>query len=537
MNSILFGHTSRSGERRRPACRPRRPAKGIPDVPRETQPSPEASAGRLRGTAGGTPALPGIIRNSLRALVVILIMTTTASAQEEEPSHLRYTVPKGWTHAGDGKTLIPPGKNVAVTFGASTPFAGTAEEWIEQYWTALTLELKTLSGPPAAPNGQFLARIGAFQQADGSQAWLCLNTLVKNGRGEAVVFVAATDKEFGEHLPAFRDMLQGVSVGAPPETRDSTANPATATPPAQGSAPIAEGSKPTTLNRPDNSGRAPTLKDYEFIAPARWQTHHNPDHIVLTQSAEPMACKIQILAPQPSSGDLEQDAKSVFATMYPGWQPTRRGEQQYVLTRGFLAKGLEYFMMEAQMSATDAAGHYLVEDGAAVVVRAGQQIVIIAARHGALMAHSDCQNQYDTWRRFFNSFTVKGAAAVDPAATNATERIIGVWSQSGGGAIGEYVFAANGHFGRAGGLGSSSTRADDRYEYLHIRSHAWDGDGTYVLSGSELTLRGRGDDQPERMRFRFEQANHGGTGWKDRLWLLKAGRLGEIEVCYEKKAE
>jgi hypothetical protein len=118
---------------------------------------------------------------------------------------------------------------------------------------------------------------------------------------------------------------------------------------------------------------------------------------------------------------------------------------------------------------------------------------------------------------------------------NAAERIVGVWSQSGGGAIGDYVFAANGHYAVASGLGSSSTSRDDRYEHLHIRSHAWSGDGTYAISGWQLLFRGRDGDEPQRVPFRFEQVNHGGTGWKDRLWLLKTDEHGRSEVCYEQK--
>ena len=38
------------------------------------------------------------------------------------------------------------------------------------------------------------------------------------------------------------------------------------------------------------------------------------------------------------------------------------------------------------------------------------------------------------------------------------------------------------------------------------------------------------------MRFRFEEVNHGGTGWKDRLWLLTRDSAGEVEVCYEKRS-
>lgn len=282
-------------------------------------------------------------------------------------------------------------------------------------------------------------------------------------------------------------------------------------------------------------GQVPMLHDYEFTAPDGWQTQNQPDHLLLSQSADPMGCVIQILPPQPSSGNLEQDANAVFEMMYRGWHYQKAGEGQQALSRGVLPKGLPYCMKEASMSATGPDGRYHLEEGAALVIQAGDQVAIVAVRHRSVLAHNDCLNRYETWRRFFNSFTVRGATTVAPETGKAAERIVGVWSQSGGGAIGDYVFAANGHYAVAGGLGSSSTSRDDRHEYLHLRSHAWSGDGTYTIAGGQLLLRGRGGDEPQRMPFRFEQVNHGGTGWKDRLWLLKTDVHGRTEVCYEKK--
>src|SRR5690606_7648711 len=114
-----------------------------------------------------------------------------------------------------------------------------------------------------------------------------------------------------------------------------------------------------------------SLADYEFIAPAHWQEHRAPEQIILTQSAEPLACRIQILPLQPTSADLESDVKAVFSLMYPNFTYSRSGAQQYTLSRGFLPKGLEYCMMEAAMSLTTPDGGHHAEDGAALVIRAG----------------------------------------------------------------------------------------------------------------------------------------------------------------------
>jgi len=282
-------------------------------------------------------------------------------------------------------------------------------------------------------------------------------------------------------------------------------------------------------------GKALTLSDYEFIPPQNWQVLKNPDYFLLSQTPDQSGCMILIFAPQPSSGNLEQDAKAVFESMYRGWNYAKSGEQQYRLVKGILPAGHDYYMIEASMAATNSAGQYLLEDGVAMVVKANNQIAIIAVRHRGLLAHIDCLNKYNTWRRFFNSFKINRVSLASESLPNDKERIIGIWSQSESGAISEYTFAANGHYAFGGSLGSTWTHSDTNNEYLYIRTHSFQGDGNYSIVDATLTLQSRLNNSTERARYRFEQVNHAGTGWKDRLYLLKQDSQGQFEVCYEKK--
>jgi hypothetical protein len=289
------------------------------------------------------------------------------------------------------------------------------------------------------------------------------------------------------------------------------------------------------------TGSNASFSNYSFIAPKNWLTHEAPDHVMLTQShtSDP-GCIIIIFPPQPSSGDLEKDAQSVFSVMYPGWQFRATGESQYDLSRGYTSQGLEYCMMEAPMSKLSADGSRYdgFEDGAALVIKTNNQIAIIAARHTSMLAHNDCLNKYETWRRFFNSFTVKDAAVPKNTEEESSKRIVGVWKLTGNGvSLGEYIFAANGHYQLAGAIGTSYTTTDYNYEYLHLKTYSFQGDGTYSIAGNQLSLRKQGDKNSEQAQFRFEKVNHGGTGWKDRLYLLKTDpTLGsKYEVCYERK--
>jgi len=153
------------------------------------------------------------------SLLLALLAMTTATAQEE-PSHLRFTLPTGWTPSIDGKTLFPPGGNAAVSLAPSTPFTGTAEQWIDEAWNSIARELKVLSGPAPGTQGAFLSRIGLVQKPDGTTVWVCLNTRVSDGRGESVILVAGGESEFRAHLPALSKMLAGTTIasraGSPP---------------------------------------------------------------------------------------------------------------------------------------------------------------------------------------------------------------------------------------------------------------------------------------------------------------------------------
>jgi hypothetical protein len=149
-----------------------------------------------------------------------------------------------------------------------------------------------------------------------------------------------------------------------------------------------------------------------------------------------------------------------------------------------------------------------------------------------MVGHVDCQRKYETWRRFFNSFTVKNALAEKNEEDSISKRITGRWSMSEAGGTGEYIFAANGNYAFVGAIGTSSTTTDYNYEYLHIKTYAFKGDGSYSIAGNQLTMKKRGNNNPEQVRFRIEKVNHGGTGWKDRLCLLSKSSAGENEVCY-----
>ena len=285
-----------------------------------------------------------------------------------------------------------------------------------------------------------------------------------------------------------------------------------------------------------------SFSDYVFVAPQGWHLQNNKDYLSISQSQQAgQGCLILIIPPQPSSGNLEADVKTVFDQMYPGWKYRYTGEKKYDLMKGYTSQGLEYCMMQASMDKLSADGSRYdgYEDGTALVIKNGNKIGLISARHNtSMMAHTDCLNKYETWLRFLNSITIKTASTAKPVEEPASKRIIGVWKvRTNGPALGEYVFAANGNYQLTGAIGTSSTSTDYRYEYLHITSYAFKGDGSYSINGNQLKLMKRGQTEPEQLRIRFEKINHGGTGWNERLHMLKVSPTDkkEYEVTYEKQ--
>jgi len=251
-------------------------------------------------------------------------------------------------------------------------------------------------------------------------------------------------------------------------------------------------------NQPAMAGTF-NFNDYEFIAPEGWQVQRNSDHLRIQNMGS--GCLILIFPPQPSSGSLEQDATAVFATMYKGWQFQRTGRQQYLLSKGFLPKGLPYNMLEAPMSKLSADGvkYDGFEDGAALVVGRGKQVVIIAVRHNTTnLAHGDC-GKYESWKRFFNSFTVRNAPIAE-AADDIAGKIVGAWTVSEAGAVGEYIFAANGNYSRGATIANATTTSAYDSTQLRITTYPFQGEGSYSITGSQLTMRPRGVGNAEHAR-------------------------------------
>ena len=219
-----------------------------------------------------------------------------------------------------------------------------------------------------------------------------------------------------------------------------------------------------------------TLNDYEFIPPEGWVVQRKPDHFLMRNPQS--GCVIQITEPRMIPGDLEQISGAALGKMYAGWQFRKTGEQQYLLSTGVLPKGLDYFMTEAEMG-KEGGEFGGIQNGAALIVKAGSQIIIIAALHASLMTdHRGCWATYATWRRFFNSFTVRNTPTARETEDELSRRIVGRWAMTESMAVGEYVFAADGTYSSGGTFASAASGA--------VSDVSRDGD--YAIAGDQLVM-------------------------------------------------
>ena len=444
-------------------------------------------------------------------------MIADTYAQKEKFDIATFTPPKGWQRIDSNgvigffdSKMVGTGTTFCQLFiYPSSPSAGNVMDDFNNEWNKLVVSTSGFSGKPTVQKGS----------ADGWDVITGYSNITQQGVTFTCMLVTASG--FGRTMSvltnlAGQDYMNQVQTFLNDFDLDSKA---------------ATAMKETKF---DNEKSSVGLSDYQFVSPARWYSFKNANYIMLssTQSAQ-WGCLLTIFPSQPSSGNLETDARNIFNQMYNGWQYRNSGEKREDVSKGYTVQGLEYCMIEAPMQKPKPGGYYYdYENGQVLVVSAGKQITVITGRHERGEMVCFCKNQYDYWDQFFNSFTISG---ITPKSTNddVKKRIIGTWQSMGGSALVKYIFAANGRYQFIGAYTSTSRISSDMIE---MRTSGFTGDGAYSISGNKLTTA-KDHDKPDVSQYRLEKVNHGGTGWKDRLYLLSKSSVdGALyEVCYERE--
>jgi len=451
--------------------------------------------------------------------MVVTISTLSLQAQTENFDIASFVAPKGWQRIDTNRVLAfvnSKTSNGLTSFcqiylfpsyqSSNTPEKNFETEWNNKVVKTTNNNAKPVKEPTVSDSGWTVVS----GHANITQQGLTYTCMLVNASGFGKTMSIMINLAGQDYVASVESFLNNFEL-----TKNSTA-----------------------MNKSTNKENG-ALSDYSYLTPEGWQTYKTNKGIVLSQyQTLEYGCLVTIYPPQAFSGDLATGTKNIFSQMYPGWEYRSTGENHDHLSKGYTSQGLEYCMMEADMKKVRPDGYYYdYEDGAVWVIKYGNQIAVITGQHNRNMA-CFCQQKYEYWRRFFNSFTIKNFEAPKNSEPEISKRIIGDWMSIGSSALNEYLFAANGNYQYIGAYATTTKTTDAYYEYTHINTSSFKGDGSYLIKGDQLIFTKHGQRDGEQYLFRFEKVNHGGTGWKDRLYMLHTdATLGTYEVCYEKKSE
>jgi hypothetical protein len=261
-------------------------------------------------------------------LVAFVVLLSVAFADQERTSRLSYVRPDGWSHSSSDQSglgsITASNGGVAVTFIASTKFSGSAEQWQHDKWSGI-LERMRLAGPSQAGlQGQFLTRTGIFNQPDGSHPWVCLYTLVNEGRGEGVVYVAANEALFRSQLETVNQLIQHITIGGAPDDDSAriARNPArdfSGDSPPRNSDWSASNPGHKTMNSLPNANDTEPVLNYD--EPARF--YRGASKSPIEYSSSEVNASVQVYPFRPFTGDIQ---KMFQQTMLREWLDARYRE-------------------------------------------------------------------------------------------------------------------------------------------------------------------------------------------------------------------
>ena len=198
-----------------------------------------------------------------RSLIALpALAASVLAAAPETASDLAFTRPAGWGRSVDVRShlviLTPPARHASAAFMDGQDFGGTADAWHRGIWDRLTRNLKPRGAVTDGRRGDFQTTWAAFDKPDGAQTWVCLYTVVRDGRGEGVLFFADGEGPFRSNLTTVNQMVDGITF-APP-TAVGASNPPAA--PAEKSPPAAPATN-TAANPPRQ-----TMEDLSVTPPS-----------------------------------------------------------------------------------------------------------------------------------------------------------------------------------------------------------------------------------------------------------------------------
>jgi hypothetical protein len=265
--------------------------------------------------------------------------------------------------------------------------------------------------------------------------------------------------------------------------------------------------------------------DYIFKVPAGWKQEAGANEIVLRGSDN--ASVISILPKQASSGNLEQDMKTIFWQVFPGWQLDQWNPDHHIYTKGTGAGGWNY-LKEEQGIRKEENGKVYQAYGFVMLVQLNSEVAIIA---GSYVTGTNLLSEvrHTDWIQFFHTLNFKNYKV--SVGYNLQKDIIGEWITGSISGLTTYKFAGNGHY--SDGSAFSTSREISDYHTLETTT-SFAGDGTYYLKGNELTMINGRTKKARTCKVRVYYQKEFGDKWLRSISMLEKsvvdGNLFELTM-------
>ena len=430
----------------------------------------------------------------LGLLTIVAPLASEAHADTFE--FLTYTPPSGWTKQAtkDGIAYKRASGIGLISFYASYPATGSASDEFAKMWRARVEP----TIPGAAPQPQ-IERVGDYTAAIGNQSFRAqegitiISLVAVIGQGRALgVLVMATGDEAIREVTAFLDSID-----------------------------TAQGWKNTTVTPTPPGSTLTGDIEVDFVAPPGYTSRREGGMIVLTPAAinDNTPCVYGISPARLSKGSLEMDARAALLEPLPGWQIKDEG---YGAMRGTAGAGWKYFWFRAMVQGLVGGSYQHAYAMAMAFPAAGHGRVNIVWGFGPV-ANPSCQLDDAAFVRLFHSLRPRGWTS-DGGRAFAQELQGVVWQNSQSVGISRFKFMSNGRY--ESGRATTTTFGNLETTVSSV------GDGSYLLSGDEMTVKpNRGVVSKYRVRV-YEDYFRG--RWYRKMSLLDESANPALNILYDR---
>jgi hypothetical protein len=442
--------------------------------------------------------------------LLLILCSSSLLAQQEKFDLLSFSPPPGWARTLNNDVAMYSSSNEGsgafclISIYKSLDGSGDISTDFTNSWNTLAATRLSIADKPKAEKGE--SENGWDSQSgsasftmQGSPCVAVLTTL--SGYNRMINILVITNNQ--SYLTELEPFYTSVKIDKPVQPQMKT--------------------QPAQINSAPG-----TLNDYIFTPPPGWTKEVNAGEIVLRGPDK--VSILSILPMQPSSGDLENDMKTIFWQVFSGWKPDPRNPDEHISLKGTVPEGWSYFKDEIYITKEEGDKQYFTF-GFVFLAKLDGQVAIVAGSYPSATNLLDEHYEVD-WPLFFHSLKFKNFTAVPDSPL--AQDILGEWLTAGNSGATTYTFAANNRYGY--GSAYSTTRGYSSYQVIETTT-TFAGDGKYSLNGNEMIMISDKTQKSDLRKVRvFWEKQYG--DWQKRIGLLNLesynGKPYELTMAFQK---